>query len=122
MNQDHSRYDIGQRIRGFRISRNLTQAQLAESLDVSTNFISEVENGKKGMSQDTLCRLCLMYQLSADYLLFGTCHEAIARQSLFESLSSIPFHTIPMAIEYLEASLKIRQLENGTGKDDPANR
>ncbi len=114
MNQDHNRYDIGQRIRSFRLSKNLTQAELAESLDVSTNYISEIENGKKGMSQDTLCRLCLTYHLSADFLLFGKCEEEVSRQSLFESLSSIPADTIPVVIEYLEASLKIRKLEKNS--------
>ena len=110
MNQERNRYDIGQRIRSFRLSRDLTQAELAESLDVSTNYISEIENGKKGMSQDTLCRLCLTYHLSADFLLFGKCEKDVSKQSLFESLSSIPADTIPVVIEYLEASLKIKKL------------
>ena len=38
-----SRVETGKRIRDFRLSRHLTQAQFAESLDVSTNFISEIE-------------------------------------------------------------------------------
>ncbi|NBH19958.1 XRE family transcriptional regulator [Clostridiaceae bacterium] len=114
LNQERNRYDIGQRIRSFRLSRDLTQAELAESLDVSTNYISEIENGKKGMSQDTLCRLCLTYHLSADFLLFGKCEKDVSKQSLFESLSSIPADTIPVVIEYLEASLKIKKLEKNS--------
>ena len=114
MNQERNRYDIGQRIRSFGLSRDLTQAELAESLDVSTNYISEIENGKKGMSQDTLCRLCLTYHLSADFLLFGKCEKDVSKQSLFESLSSIPADTIPVVIEYLEASLKIKKLEKNS--------
>ena len=100
MNQERNRYDIGQRIRSFRLSKDLTQA--------------EIENGKKGMSQDTLCRLCLTYHLSADFLLFGKCEKDVSKQSLFESLSSIPADTIPVVIEYLEASLKIKKLEKNS--------
>ena len=48
-----NRSAIGRRIRAFRLNNNLTQAQLAEALDVSTNFISEVETGKKIISIDT---------------------------------------------------------------------
>ena len=39
----NDRLETGRRIRDFRIKNHLTQAQLAESLDVSTNFISEIE-------------------------------------------------------------------------------
>ncbi len=111
MNPEHHRYEIGQRIRNFRLSNNLTQAQLAENLDVSTNYISEIENGKKGMSQDTLCNLCDKYQLSADFLLFGKCEQDLSKQSLFQLLSSIPADLIPVVIEYLEAALKIKKLD-----------
>ncbi len=43
----NDRFETGRRIRDFRSQNHLTQAQLAESLDVSTNFISEIETGKK---------------------------------------------------------------------------
>ena len=46
--------EIGQRIRQLRILNDFTQAEFAESVDISVNFLSEIENGKKGLSGDTL--------------------------------------------------------------------
>ena len=61
----NDRLETGKRIRKFRIQNNPTQAQFAESLDVSTNFISEIETGKKGISQDTLYRISPLHRLLA---------------------------------------------------------
>lgn len=112
METTQNRYEIGQRIRNFRISKQLTQSQFAESLDVSTNYISEIENGKKRMSQDILCKLCLLYQLSADYILFGKNRTDLSDYSLYELVSSIPTDMIPTVIEYLESSLKLKSIES----------
>ena len=63
--------EIGKRVHDFRIKNDYTQAQFAESIDISVNFLSEIENGKKGMSQETLYKLCQKFNISADYILFG---------------------------------------------------
>jgi transcriptional regulator with XRE-family HTH domain len=106
----NDRLETGKRIRKFRIQNNLTQAQFAESLDVSTNFISEIETGKKGISQDTLYRLCMRYHLSADYLLFGKQGPTPSEYTLSEFLSSLDEEDIPIVIEYLEATLKLKKI------------
>lgn len=103
--------EIGKRIRSFRIQNELKQAQLAESLDVSTNFISEIETGKKSISLETLCRLCEKYKLSADYILFGKDCLPSTEHTLTEFLSSLSTDELPTVIEYLEATAKLRQLE-----------
>lgn len=43
--------EIGQRIRQLRLLSDYTQAEFAELIDISINFLSEIENGKKGVSQ-----------------------------------------------------------------------
>lgn len=103
--------EIGKRIRNFRIQNELKQAQLAESLDVSTNFISEIETGKKSISLETLCRLCEKYKLSADYILFGKEYLNLPERTLSEFLSSLSTEELPTIIEYLEATAKLRRLE-----------
>ncbi len=62
---------VGERVRNYRISNSYTQADFAEKIHISINFLSEIENGKKGMSQETLYKLCEHFGLSADYILFG---------------------------------------------------
>lgn len=109
----NTKTEIGRRIRNFRIAHNLTQAQLAESLDISTNFISEVETGKKNISLEILCRLCLHYNLSADYILLGRDNSSCPQHTLADFLFSLSADDIPTIIEYLEASMKLKELEGG---------
>lgn len=101
--------EIGSRIRTFRLKNNLTQAQLAETLDVSTNFISEIETGKKKISIDTLCCLCEYYQLSADYILMGK--KDSNTSLLIEQLTSLSTQDILTTIQYLEVYLKMKKIE-----------
>ena len=101
--------EIGKRIRNFRINQNLTQAQFAESLDVSTNYISEIEHGKKGMSQETLCNLCTRYHLSADYILFGSSPNSPSLNFVLETISRLSTDKISAMIEYLEATKAIKE-------------
>ena len=107
----NTKIEIGRRIRNFRTANNLTQAQLAESLDISTNFVSEVETGKKNISLDILCHLCQYYNLSADYILLGKDNSSSSQHALSEFLFSLSADDIPTIIEYLEASMKLKKLE-----------
>ncbi|MBP3542894.1 MAG: helix-turn-helix transcriptional regulator [Lachnospiraceae bacterium] len=112
-----NKIETGKRIRDYRVKNNLTQARFAETLDVSTNFISEIETGKKSISLETLCRVCEKYNLSADYILFGKDTSVLTKCTLSEFLSALSIDDIPIIIEYLEASAKLKKLEqkkNGT--------
>lgn len=71
MDANDLRLAVGERVRNYRMSNHCTQAYFAEMIDISVNFLSEIENGKKGMSQETLYKLCEHFDLSADYILFG---------------------------------------------------
>ncbi|MBE5871720.1 MAG: helix-turn-helix transcriptional regulator [Lachnospiraceae bacterium] len=48
---------IGNRIQQKRKSLNLTQEQLAEKLDVSTGYISQLERGVTKINLDILCQI-----------------------------------------------------------------
>ena len=62
---------IGERVRYCREDTGYTREQFAEKAGISPQFLAEIENGKKGMSAETLYKLCDTFYLSADYLLFG---------------------------------------------------
>lgn len=64
--------EIGQRIRKSRESLMLTQEALAERLDVSVKFISDIELGAKRMSLKTLNKLTVDLLVSADHILYGS--------------------------------------------------
>ena len=63
---------MGDRIRETRKRLNLTQEQLAESLDISVNYISEIERSLKHPSLQVFIKLIEVLDVSADYLLRDT--------------------------------------------------
>lgn len=63
---------IGKRIRQQREYLGLTREALAEKIDVTPKFCSDIETGVKGMSVPTLCRIAGVLHLSVDYILFGS--------------------------------------------------
>lgn len=69
------REEVGKRIRELRISKNLTRDQLAEKTMLSSKFIYEVENGKKGLSVDSLFKIATVLSCSCDYILMGKNEE-----------------------------------------------
>lgn len=58
-------------MRKCRKNMGLTQADVAENMNLSVNYVSDLENGKKNMSTLTLAALCRCFDKSADYFLFG---------------------------------------------------
>ncbi len=103
--------EIGKRVHDFRTEHHYTQAQFAEMMDVSVNFLSEIENGKKGMSQETICRLCSYCDISADYLLFGTASKNASVQNLVEIATSLNIQDLELVIDYLMSLKKIKELD-----------
>ncbi len=63
--------EMGKRIRAKREFLQITREQLAEKLGVSSQFISDVEYGHKGLSIKRLYMLCQVLDVSADYILVG---------------------------------------------------
>ena len=61
--------EIGERVRLARLSRHMSQAQLAALLDVSVPYISHIEQGKQAMSIITLQAICNSLEISADWIL-----------------------------------------------------
>lgn len=62
---------MGDRIREQRELLGYTREEFAEKLDISVTFAADIELGKKGMSLDTLIKICELFSVSADHILFG---------------------------------------------------
>jgi transcriptional regulator with XRE-family HTH domain len=68
--------EIGSRIRKQREFLGYTRERLADLLDVTPKFCSDIELGVKGMSVSTLIRISQTLKLPTDYILFGTVGNA----------------------------------------------
>ena len=57
MTESDLRLILGENLKKQRILKGLSQAKLAEKLGISSNFISDLETGKRWLSSDTLVNL-----------------------------------------------------------------
>ena len=63
--------EIGKRIMDRRKKLGLTQEALAEKGEVTTQFVSYSESGKRAMRPENLLKISSDLEVSADYLLTG---------------------------------------------------
>lgn len=62
---------IGLRIKELRIQKRMSQAALAEHIDMSATFISHIEAAKKQASLESLVRIANAFGVTVDHLLTG---------------------------------------------------
>ncbi len=62
---------VGKRIRRIREYKGLSRVKFASLVDISPQFIAEIENGQKCPSMETLYKICKACEISADYIVFG---------------------------------------------------
>lgn len=67
----YNRDEIGKRIKSARQEKHLSQMQFAELINVSTPYLSDIENGKTNLSLDIFTRIVKVLQISADWLIMA---------------------------------------------------
>lgn len=97
---------IGLRIREIREVLNMTREEFSEKCDISTSFLSAVENGKKAITSKTLYKICDAANISADYIIHGK-HEDFETDMIIEMLHSMEpkarGYAVRILREYIEA-------------------
>lgn len=63
--------ESGKRIAKLRKDKGLTQEQLADKLNISTDYIGKMENGRYGGSIDLLVEISEFFEVTLDYLILG---------------------------------------------------
>jgi len=69
MTESELRAILGANVKRVRNLKGFSQAKLAEMLDISPNFISDIETGKRWLSSDTLVNLAVYLDMEAYELL-----------------------------------------------------
>lgn len=62
-------YMLSNQIKFYRKCFNYTQSQLAEKLHISRQALAHYENGDREPSVDTIKKLCIIFDITADELL-----------------------------------------------------
>lgn len=95
---------IGSNIRKARQRSNLTQEQLAELVDVTPQYLSDLERGMVGTSISTLMKLSVKLNVTTDFILFGSGSDRDSDTIvLIEKLRYMPKHKA----ELIEKGLNI---------------
>lgn len=63
--------ELGQNIKRIRLLKGLSQENLAEKLEKSINFISLLENGKTGLTVQSIIDICNVLGVDANELFSG---------------------------------------------------
>ncbi len=69
------RREMGRRIKNRRETVKMSREKLAEHLDVSPQFIADIEYGSKGVSIKSLYLLSQALGVTTDYILAGSVYE-----------------------------------------------
>lgn len=65
------RIGFGHRVKQSRENLNLSRKEFAEIIDISEYFLVQIELGRRGVSNATLCKMSEALCISTDYLLTG---------------------------------------------------
>ena len=114
--------EIGKRLRKQRDSLHLTREQVAEMMDITPKFISDIERGEKSMALGTLYKFMQIYDMSADFILTGNEESngeklANARQikeNILGSMSNMTEHQLScmeQVVYYFAKSLDAEKFE-----------
>lgn len=81
--------DMGMRLRKVREERKMTRETLAEKVDLSVNFIADVEYGNKSPSIRKFYSLIQALDTNADYILGGNMREIDIDEEAAEAYKAI---------------------------------
>lgn len=83
-------WSIGDRIRERRKFLKLSQENLANEIGVSSSFISDIENGRRKMSLETMVKISIALDTSLDYLVIDNISNTkIKNETKFIELKNV---------------------------------
>ena len=105
---------VGSRIKAVRISRGMSQADLAVEASVSLPLISNIERVNTGMQLETFVKVAEALQVSTDYLLRPDVPEVKAIYQgefaeLLEDCSASEMETILKIVREVKVSMHKKQ-------------
>ena len=101
---------IGREIRNARDRAKLTQEQLAERLDCSPQFISDMERGVVGISVPMLRNLCMELGIPSDSILFSA-EDTYSLSLLSERCKSLSDEQFRLLLRIIDSFLDAVNME-----------
>lgn len=94
---------LGKRIREERKRLNLTQAELAEAIDISDTYMGAIERGERSLTLDTLVRLVNRLGVTVDYMLSESVPDSDSNimEQFKQVIDGQPMNRKQMAVQIL---------------------
>ncbi len=102
---------VGKRLRNIRMQSGMTREQFAEQVSISPQFLAEIENGKKGMSTDTLFKICTRFDLSADYIILGKVISSQLSNPIQKTLNNFSDNYVELTEDIIKAIEKVATMK-----------
>ena len=108
---------IGKRIRSIRLKREITQEALAEKVDIGTQHMNKIENGKSPLSLTCLVNIANALETTADRLLMDNVTAASMpylledAQALFDDCTPEEIFIIIETSRTLKKSIRMKNLQ-----------
>ena len=99
---------MGEQIRLAREQAKLTQEQFAERIEVSPQYVSDLERGVVGISIPTLKRACITLGTTSDQILFGITAESrnVAIEKRCTNLSDKAFSALLNIVDTFTSAIE----------------
>ena len=82
--------NVGNKIRERRNFLKVTQENLANDINVSASFISDIENGRRKMSLETMIKISIVLKTSLDYFVLDNVKDVKLKNNIkFDELKNI---------------------------------
>ena len=111
---------LGNRIRNCRKSRGMSQARLAEMLDVSVNYIGQIELAERHIGLDLLENISIVLDISILSLLYEVNTGALLTEEInliLRKCTNAELMVIGDMVRALKSSLEHYRLKLDSGRD-----
>ena len=99
---------LGRRIAQRRRDMGIRQNELAEKLDMSNNYLSNIENGHSIPSLKAFASICVGLETSPDMFLLGTIKTNDVPQSITDNIKLCNDESIQLIDALIQTILKIQ--------------
>ena len=118
-----SNVEIGSRIRVARESARMTREAFAERVDISAQFLADIERGRMGASLETIIKICDVLGVTTDTILRGPdLDEEMTARQLSVLLNRVPRTLLPLVIDNIRDQVNLieaaQKIEKTDRKDD----
>lgn len=95
---------IGKRIQDERKKAKITQEELAERIDVSIGYVSQIERGFTKVNLNMLSKICTELNCDIAYIITGTAvnHSSYLNEEIMNKISTLSNVQKQMVLEIIE--------------------